>query len=227
MIKKEISIVSVIIALLYSSSFIFSHGISTYYGTPTEIIAIDTSQLLNSSYEFAFISISFSALFHLRFKSDSLSLRVKLLLGALAVFITTVPFFISSSNDYLMRNGYKGLLLNVLLLQAAIVYLVNSTSDFIENNYSYKNNVQLLLTLVCILIAFQSAGWIYANNKKNLFMDSDNKVLLASYGDKYIWGTCFKESAKFYVAKSDEAIELKKISNRDVEELKVCFMRAK
>lgn len=67
-INKEISIASIIIALLYSGSFIFSKGLLDYYGTPTEIIAIDTSQLLSSSYEFVFIFISFSALFHLSLK---------------------------------------------------------------------------------------------------------------------------------------------------------------
>lgn len=143
------------------------------------------------------------------------------------MIITAIPFIVISPKGYLMTHGYKLLFINVIIIQVSMIYLVHSTGSFLENNYSYHDKTQAIITVVCILLAFESAGWLYANNKKNLFITTDNKVLLASFGDKYVWGTCRNESSEFYVTKADENIKLKKLTGRDVDELKICFRRAK
>lgn len=226
MINKEISIASIVLALLYACSFIFSYGISGYYGYPAELISIDVSQLLSSSFEFSIILLSFAAILHARFKKGTSGLVETIIACLFLIFISMTPWVLFQHNDYLNAHGYLGYLICISTLPVVLIYLVNSIGDLFDNNYVFKSKMQILLTVLGILIAFYITGWLSANNKSFLYKTDENRILLASYGDKYVWGECLKESASYYVTKQDESIKLMKVRGREVEELKICFRRA-
>ncbi|CAI2438553.1 hypothetical protein [Serratia marcescens] len=226
MINREISIASIILAMLYASSFVFSYGVSGYYGYPKEIISIDISQLLSSSFEFGTILLSFAALFNLRIKDQDIGFFTRIFVYIFVIIISMIPWVLISPKGYLMQHGYKGYFFAILILPITLIYLVNSFGDFLDGDYKFKSRTQIFVTVFSILAAFYISGWLSANNKSYLFKNDENKVLLAAYADKYIWGSCVNESAEYFVTKQDDGIKLKRVTGRDVDELKICFRRA-
>ncbi|KEY58464.1 hypothetical protein SRDD_27110 [Serratia sp. DD3] len=190
-----------------------------------EVISLDLIQILSSIFWFGFILVSCSSVVYSRFDCERDGFLKKYFNYVLFSIIITSSWFFGTSN-YLIQHGFKENFSYIVLMGIVLVYLVNSTGIFLDNGFSFINKKQLIYTVLAILAAFYLSGWLSANIKSTLYRGDGNKVLLASYGDNYVWGKCIKESASYFVTKQDENIKLKKIKGRDVDELKICFRRA-
>lgn len=223
MINKEVSIASIIIALMYSCSFSFNYGYASFYGLPSDIISIDINQLLSSGFVFLMTILAFSVLFHARFKDGKVSLVMRAVVYLVLILISILPWYYFAPNGYLMDKGWRKYYSAVVFLSCVLVYLLNSFFDLSENKYEFKINLRIFITIICLLSAFYITGWISAFQKPGFYTTGDNKVFLASYGGRDIFGTCIKENAEFFITKQDSEVKLSKIKGQRVDQLKICF----
>ncbi|MGK9012135.1 hypothetical protein ACRS9C_22960 [Serratia marcescens] len=227
MINKEISIATVLLVILYIGGYIFSLGYSGYYGYPSEVISIDVTFLLRTSFQFFLVIVSFAAILNAKIDHKKMK-KWKVIVFYVVIFVAVLfPFVSFNNSSYLFQYGYKDYLLMALALALLVFYLFFSLNSFFENKFSFTGTFHVIFTVTALVFAFYCSGWISANNTNSMFKLGGNKVLLASYGDTYVWGKCLKENSEYSITKQVEPMVLKKVSRIDSEQLKICFRRSK
>lgn len=214
-LSKELSLVTVGTALIYTATYFIQVGVAIFYGYPLEFISIDMQSVLKTLAIFMFV---FSTFFHFASVPDSgvsgFFCKRNIVTFFVLSFILLISLAFRHGNLTSFRRDYIGITIVCATVFFFLLLISVSKSSLVLLNDSAIG----LLKAVSVIVTFASifaglSGYVIACLQLNVYETSYNDYYFVnSFGSDMVLVKCDGIDKKFIKAEFEKDIIFKKSS---------------
>jgi hypothetical protein len=224
---KDLSGTTILLAILYFTAYGFYSGFSDFFGFPTSFISIGVPELVKYSVVASGIIFSLLALLHFDTAEKYIPFFVVCFFVVLAGLLMLSTFYFMGGKGYLFDHNVKQLIVRSALIGIFALMGVRSISVFVRNGLRFTGKTHGVMLIGSVVFLPGAMGWAFAYLPYDtMFYSKDNKAyILANYSNNFVLGRCIKERSEFLLLDKING-EVTPVSNKEMQELKTCFLRA-
>ncbi|WP_139356384.1 hypothetical protein [Izhakiella australiensis] len=222
MFKKEIPLVTIALIFSYALAYTFQKGMASFYGFPSDFIAIDINVLVTSFFSVALIAVAFLGLLPLDIYNLEMTFFRWVVIFVFICLLSFVPFIFSASESYAKIHLERRLYLSIIVFSLSLVFLISVTYYWIKGARIVTSRRIIVVTFSAVSLSM-TLGWISAYWNSTIYYVGENTYVITSFSGKYVFASCKKDKAVYHIGDLDKSVSVEAVSRKVSDEIKVCL----